>query len=107
MPARNCRLPMISLFAMGAKAFAKRAEAELLATGGRVRPRTVDQTADLTPQERRVASLAAERLTNQEIAARLYVSPATVDYHLRKVFRKLNITTRRQLGEALRDQNSM
>jgi DNA-binding CsgD family transcriptional regulator len=93
--------------AMGAKAYARRAEAELLATGGHVRSRTVVQRTDLTPQERRIASLGAERLTNPEIAARLYLSPATVDYHLRKVFRKLNITTRRQLGEALRHQTSI
>ena len=71
---------------MGAKAFARRAEAELLASGGRVRPRMVDQTADLTPQERRVASLAAEQQTNQQIAASLYLSPATVDYTSEKYF---------------------
>ena len=87
---------------MGAKDFAKRAEAELLATGERVRPRAVDRTADLTPQERRVASLAAEGQTNSEIAATLFLSSATIDYHLRKVYRKLNIESRRQLGKALR-----
>lgn len=91
---------------MGAKEFAKRTEAELLATGERVRPRTVDRTADLTPQERRVASLAADGLTNSEIAATLFLSSATIDYHLRKVYRKLNIESRRQLGKALRTQTS-
>jgi len=92
--------------AMGAKAFAQRAEAELLATGERARPRRVELKTDLTPQEHRVASLAAERLTNPEIAARLYLSPATVDYHLKKIFRKLNITSRRQLDGALRARTS-
>ena len=87
---------------MGAKGFAKRAEAELLATGERARTRTIEATPQLTPQERRVASLAAERLTNQKIAEMLFLSPATVDYHLRKVYRKLNITSRRKLEEALR-----
>jgi DNA-binding CsgD family transcriptional regulator len=92
---------------MGATAFALRAEAELLATGERASPRKISTKSDLTPQERRVASLAAERLTNPEIAARLYLSPATVDYHLKKIFRKLGITSRRQLEEALRSQTSI
>ena len=91
---------------MGAKGFAQRAEGELLATGEQARPRTVDRAADLTPQERRVATLAAERLTNPEIAAKLFLSPATVDYHLRKVYRKLNISSRRQLEEVLRTQSA-
>ncbi len=88
--------------AMGARGFARRAEAELLATGERTRPRTVDEVTYLTPQERRVATLAAERLTSSEIAAKLFLSSATVDYHLRKVYRKLNIASRRQLAESLR-----
>jgi DNA-binding CsgD family transcriptional regulator len=87
--------------AMGASGYAKRAEAELLATGERVRVRTYDRALDLTPQERRIAALAAQRLTNQEIASRLFLSPATVDYHLRKVYRKLSIGSRRQLAESL------
>jgi DNA-binding CsgD family transcriptional regulator len=89
---------------MGAKQFMTRAEAELLATGERARPRTVDRTGDLTPQELRIATLAAERQTNPEIAAKLFLSPATVDHHLKKVYRKLNVTSRRALGEALRTQ---
>lgn len=91
---------------MGAKGFADRAKSELLATGERVRSRTVATSSDLTPQERRIATLAAERLSNPEIAAKLFISSATVDYHLRKVFRKLNIASRRELGEALRSHTA-
>ncbi len=87
--------------AMGARGFAGRAEAELLATGERTPPRRADNLPYLTPQERRVATLAAERLTNPEIAAKLFLSPATVDYHLRKVYRKLHITSRRELAKSL------
>jgi DNA-binding CsgD family transcriptional regulator len=92
--------------AMGARGLAGRAEAELLATGERAHPRTPDKLPYLTPQERRVATLAAERLTNPEIAAKLFLSSATVDYHLRKVYRKLNITSRRQLAESLRKMSA-
>jgi DNA-binding CsgD family transcriptional regulator len=86
---------------MGAVNFAKRSEAELLAAGERVPPRVVRQGAELTPQERRIAQLAATRLTNPEIASQLFISSATVDYHLRKVYRKLGIGSRRELGKAL------
>lgn len=85
----------------GADAFARRALAELEATGERARRRSVETRNDLTPQERRIASLAASGSTNVEIAARLFVSTSTVDYHLHRVFQKLAITSRRELAGAL------
>ncbi|SEG83261.1 regulatory protein, luxR family [Actinacidiphila yanglinensis] len=86
---------------MGAAAFAERARLELLATGERARKRTVQTEHDLTPQERRIAGLAADGSTNAEIAARLFITTSTVEYHLNKVFRKLDITSRRQLRSVL------
>ena len=86
---------------MGTEAFAKRTQAELLATGERARKRNVETTNDLTPQELHVAELAAAGGTNAEIAAQLFLSPSTVEYHLRKVFRKLALSSRRQLSAAL------
>jgi DNA-binding CsgD family transcriptional regulator len=86
---------------MGAGVFTERAERELLATGETVRKRTDDTRGDLTPQEAQIARLASDRLTNPEIAAQLYLSPRTVEYHLRKVFQKLGISSRRELANAL------
>jgi DNA-binding CsgD family transcriptional regulator len=84
--------------AMGAEAFAMRAGQELSAAGEPVPSRLpAGHDADLTAQEARVAHLAAAGATNAEIAARLYLSVNTVDYHLRKVFRKLGIHSRREL----------
>jgi DNA-binding CsgD family transcriptional regulator len=86
---------------MGAEAFARRAERELLATGERARKRTVDTLDQLTPQETQIARLAASGHTNREIAAQLFISPSTVEYHLRKAFRKLDIKSRTQLEDRL------
>jgi DNA-binding CsgD family transcriptional regulator len=83
---------------IGAEGFAERARHELLATGETVRKRTDDARGVLTPQEAHVARLAREGLSNPEIGAQLFISPRTVQYHLRKVFVKLEITSRNQLG---------
>ncbi|WP_067685344.1 AAA family ATPase [Actinoplanes awajinensis] len=91
---------------MGAAAFAERARVELLATGERARRRDEQATRDLTPQEKQVASLAAAGATNGEIAARLFLSTSTVEYHLTKVFRKLAITSRRRLATVLAAQRA-
>ena len=82
--------------AMGVDRFAERAAAELCASGERAR--TPETPVDLTPQETRVADLAAAGASDSKIAAQLFISPSTVDYHLRKVFRKLNVTSRAQLA---------
>jgi len=85
----------------GAKAFAERAARELLATGESA-PRLTSETRDaLTPQEAQVARLARDGYTNPEIGARLYISPRTVEYHLHKVFRKLDVSTRKELRRVL------
>lgn len=87
--------------AMGADGFAQQAGNELRATGERARRRTPDTEFDLTPQEARVAKLAAAGATNNEIAEQLFISPSTVDYHLAKVFRKLGVRSRTQLAHQL------
>jgi DNA-binding NarL/FixJ family response regulator len=92
--------------AMGIEAFAGRAERELLATGERVRKRTVETREELTVQESQVARLARAGLSNAEIGERLFISQHTVAYHLRKVFNKLEITSRSQLGRALPESAS-
>jgi ATP/maltotriose-dependent transcriptional regulator MalT len=88
---------------MGLEAFAERARRELVAAGARVRKRTVETRDDLTPQEVAIARLAAEGLSNPEIGTRLYLSRRTVEWHLKKEFTKLGITSRVQLGAALPD----
>ena len=85
----------------GARGFAGRARRELQATGETVRKRTVERPELLTPQEAQVARLAAEGRTNPEIGAQLFVSARTAEYHLHKVFTKLDISSRRQLRGAL------
>ncbi len=83
--------------AMGATGFADRAARELQATGAKARKRTVESRDELTPQEAQIARLAHEGLSNPEIAARLFISPRTVQYHLHKVFAKLDIGSRTEL----------
>jgi DNA-binding CsgD family transcriptional regulator len=87
--------------AIGMEAFAERARTELQATGEKVRKRTVETTDDLTPQELQIARLARDGLSNPEIGARLFLSPRTVEWHLRKVFAKLEIRSRRELANVL------
>ena len=87
----------------GADAFAERARRELLATGETVRRRTSETRDVLTPQEAQIAYLAGEGHTNPEIGAQLFISPRTVEYHLRKVFEKLDISSRKALRGALPD----
>jgi DNA-binding CsgD family transcriptional regulator len=89
------------LSSMGADAFAARAARELLATGAHARKRGSDTRDDLTAQEHTIAQLARDGLSNPEIASRLFISPRTVEYHLHKVFNKLEITCRQELGRAL------
>ena len=82
---------------MGAAAFAERTRRELVATGEKVRKRAVSASGELTAQETQIARLAGDGLTNQEIGAQLFISTHTVEWHLRKVFVKLDISSRRQL----------
>jgi DNA-binding CsgD family transcriptional regulator len=100
------RMARESFVAMGAKSFAERAHLELLASGETARSRAVDTQTQLTPQEARVALLARDGLTNPEIGERLFVSPKTVEYHLRKVFAKLRISSRKELHLAFADADS-
>ena len=86
---------------MGAAAFAARAGRELLATGETARKRTAETRDELTAQEMQIAQLARDGLSNPEIGARLFISPRTVEYHLRKVFTKLGITSREHLDRVL------
>jgi DNA-binding CsgD family transcriptional regulator len=102
---RDARDQLASAFeifdAIGAAAFADRARTELRATGGSARQQTVEAPDTLTAQEALIARLAGDGASNPEIAAQLFISPATVAYHLRKVFTKLGISSRSQLAPAL------
>ena len=88
---------------MGAEAFAERARRELVATGETVRKRNVETRFELTAQEAQIARMAADGSTNPEIGAELFISARTVEWHLRKVYPKLGITSRRELRKALPD----
>jgi DNA-binding CsgD family transcriptional regulator len=85
----------------GMEAFAERTRVELEATGEHARKRTVESLGQLTPQEAQISRLVAQGNTNREIAAQLFISPSTVDYHLRKVFRKLGLNSRTQLARRM------
>jgi len=100
--AREHLRPALEAFTnMGAEAFARRAQRELLATGERARKRTVDTLDQLTAQEIQIARLAADGRTNREIAAQLFISPSTVEYHLHKAFRKLAVRSRTELARRI------
>ena len=86
---------------MGMQAFAERAREELLATGETVGKPTLETRDELTAQQRQIARLARDGLSNPEIGARLFLSPRTVEWHLHKVFAKLSIRSRRELVDAL------
>ncbi len=97
----HLRIALDEFTDMGVEAFARRAERELLATSERARKRTGETLDQLTPQEAQIARLAARGDTNREIAGRLFISPSTVEYHLRKAFRKLDVKSRTQLARRL------
>ena len=107
---RDARDQLRAAFAMfdatGMEAFASRARAELRATGEWARPRRTGAPEVLTPQQEQIARLVAEHLTNREIAAQLFISASTVEYHLRKIFRKLGVSSRAQLARTLRNDKT-
>jgi DNA-binding NarL/FixJ family response regulator len=96
---RACQM----LTAMGIDGFAHRARCELLATGQTVRKRIPGTTGEMTAQETQIAALAEQGLTNPQIGAQLYISARTVEWHLRKVYTKLGVSSRRELRAALSD----
>jgi len=95
-----------ALTTMGVDAFAERARRELHATGETLRKRTVETMPDLTAQEAHIARLIAEGLRNPEIAAMLYISPRTVEWHVGRIFTKLGVSSRRELRTTLTEARS-
>jgi DNA-binding CsgD family transcriptional regulator len=100
----HLRVALDAFTAMGTGAFAQRTERELQATGERVRKRSVERRSELTPQETQIAQMARDGLSNSEIGERLFISRHTVAYHLRKVFTKLDISSRSQLARAIPEE---
>jgi DNA-binding CsgD family transcriptional regulator len=98
---QQLRIAHTILTDIGMEAFAERARRELLATGETARRRTVETLDELTPQETQVARLAVDGRTNSEIGAQLFLSARTVEWHLRKVFVKLGIGSRKELSAEL------
>jgi DNA-binding NarL/FixJ family response regulator len=98
------RTAHLAYAAMGMEAFAERARRELMATGETVRKRSPVAVEEFTPQEVQIARLAGDGRTNPEIGAQLFLSPRTVEWHLRKVFTKLDISSRRELAGALQSR---
>jgi DNA-binding CsgD family transcriptional regulator len=105
-PREQLRTALEMFTSFGTEAFSGRAEHEPLATGERVRKRRVETRDDLTAQEAQIARLARDGLSNAEIGVRLFISQHTVAYHLRKIFNKLGITPRSELGRVLPDSSN-
>ncbi len=101
------RISQDMLKTMGIEGFAARTQRELLATGETVRKRNVETFDELTPQELQIARLASKGLTNSEIGTRLFISPRTVEWHLRKVFSKLGVSSRREIRERVLDTDGV
>jgi DNA-binding NarL/FixJ family response regulator len=89
--------------AMGLRLFAERARVELHATGEHIHKREVGAPEELTAREAQIATLVSQGEANREVAAQLFVTPNTVEYHLRKVFRKLGVSSRTQLARRILD----
>ena len=104
---RHLRTAHELLADIGMEGFAERARRELVATGEKARKRVSATRDDLTPQEEQIARLAREGLSNPEIGAQLFISARTVEWHLRKVFAKLDISSRRQLRAALASEGEL